>query len=437
MRISSWVLVFGGTLVSIGCGGSDEGNLFGGTGASSSGGAAGSGASSSGGTSASGGTGTGAAGATGGTGTGATGGTGTGATGGTGTGATGGTGTGATGGTGTGATGGTGTGATGDTGAGGTGGVVGVEDCLNGIDDNGNGLADCNDPQCQAGYTCVAPAPAGWGGVGWVDAQAAVQCPLPFKPATKLFNQSQLSAPPASCTCGCTAPANVSCSMSMSCSAGATCTNSTMTAVPAGCTTWPDPAPNGTSSCTLTPPAATGGECKPGASAGLTPMQWAPSARGCMTQTGGACSDVSKQCVAKLAGATGPCIAAVGDLACPLGSPYSKKTLYYDGNATDTRGCNGAGCTCGGPQGSTCGCGVGNCGVGIHTLNNCTAGFVKLIPPTGVCTTFSETGNPDSSWGALRLGILVASSGTCPPGGSASPTGGVTPTGPVTVCCVP
>lgn len=56
-------------------------------------------------------------------------------------------------------------GATGGTsdpgGSGGVGGQLGPEDCLNGSDDNGDGLSDCDDPQChEAGYSCVPDAAA-------------------------------------------------------------------------------------------------------------------------------------------------------------------------------------------------------------------------------------------------------------------------------------
>src|SRR5262249_33512993 len=37
-----------------------------------------------------------------------------------------------------------------------------TEDCLNGVDDDGNGLTDCADPACAAGYTCTPNPPQGW-----------------------------------------------------------------------------------------------------------------------------------------------------------------------------------------------------------------------------------------------------------------------------------
>ena len=374
----------------------------------------------------------GTGGATGGTG-GATGGTG-GATGGTG-GATGGTG-GATGGTG-GATGGTG-GATGGTGGatGGTGGVVGVEDCLNGVDDNGNGLTDCSDPQCQAGYTCVTPAPTGWIGVGWIDSQASSACPGPFLAATKLYEQNQLTAPPASCSCGCGNPGGVACSVALSCSAGASCISSASTPVGTNCSQLAVPAPNGANSCIATAPQAAGGSCQANASANITPYTWSPSARACLLAQGGVCADASKQCVAQLAGATKACIARGGDQTCP-GAPYTVKTLYFNGAVTDTRACSGAGCSCGSVQGAACGCTGANCGVAVRAQNTCGGGNLSLVPANGTCTTFNDANNGDTNWGVQRVGIAVTTPGSCSSSGSANPTGSATPNGSVTVCCTP
>src|SRR6185436_995373 len=38
-----------------------------------------------------------------------------------------------------------------------------AEDCENGVDDDGDGLVDCADPDCaKLGYQCVAAVPSGW-----------------------------------------------------------------------------------------------------------------------------------------------------------------------------------------------------------------------------------------------------------------------------------
>lgn len=38
------------------------------------------------------------------------------------------------------------------------------ENCFNGIDDDANGLADCDDPACNALVACVPAVPSGWQG---------------------------------------------------------------------------------------------------------------------------------------------------------------------------------------------------------------------------------------------------------------------------------
>ena len=40
----------------------------------------------------------------------------------------------------------------------------GDENCLNGVDDDGNGFADCDDPACNSQVACVPPVPSGWQG---------------------------------------------------------------------------------------------------------------------------------------------------------------------------------------------------------------------------------------------------------------------------------
>jgi len=44
----------------------------------------------------------------------------------------------------------------------GSGGGSGGENCLDGIDNDGDSMIDCEDPDCQPGYECVPAQPAGW-----------------------------------------------------------------------------------------------------------------------------------------------------------------------------------------------------------------------------------------------------------------------------------
>ncbi|MCC6897927.1 MAG: hypothetical protein IT377_03070 [Polyangiaceae bacterium] len=414
-------LTVGGLLVAA-CGGSDTGDLFGsggtGTGGSSGGGTSGGGTSG------------------GGTSGGGTSGGGTAGSGGSLGGATGGGGA-PTGGGGGPSGGGTGGGVGGATGGSG-GGTVGPENCTNGVDDNGDGQADCADPKCTAGYTCAAAAPTGWSGIGYVDAKLGTACPDGFSPATSLYDAATLAAQKASCTCGCNTPSNVLCRAQLQCNSGGSCSGGTGTSVYGNCSTIPTPNPGSTNSCKVSELAASGGQCAASVKALAPPVAWSASARSCTQPTVGACTNTAEVCVQKLAGAKGPCISHPGDVACPAPGPYSQKTVYFDGKVNDTRGCSTSGCSCGAPSGGTCACSASTCGVVVMGPNNCsgTSGLA-LVPVTGQCTTFTDTGNGDSNWGVFRTGTSVTSPGACSPSGGGTPTGSVEPSGAITVCCTP
>src|SRR5262245_29671494 len=59
-----------------------------------------------------------------------------------------------------------------------------TEDCTNGVDDDGDGAVDCEDPDCAgAAFTCVAPAPADWNGpaiFGQTVGDHALACATPW-----------------------------------------------------------------------------------------------------------------------------------------------------------------------------------------------------------------------------------------------------------------
>ena len=429
--VAACTFTVGGLLIGA-CGGSDTGELFGSGGASTggtgTGGSAASGGTSGGGTSGGGTSGRGTSGDGGTSG----GGTSGGGTGGSVGGAPGGGGA-PTGGGGAPGGGGVG-GGTGGTG----GGTVGPENCTNGVDDNGDGQADCADPKCQPGFTCTAAAPSGWSDIGYVDAKLGTTCPDGFSPATSLYDQTTLTAQKASCACGCGTPNNVLCRAQLQCNSGSSCSGGSGVSVYGNCSTIPTPSPGGTNSCKVSELAASGGQCAASVKATVPPVAWSASARSCTQPTVGACKNTGEVCVQKLAGAKGPCVSHPGDVSCPSPGPYTQKTVYFDGQVNDTRGCSTSGCTCGTPAGGTCGCTSSTCGVAVLAPNNCSGTTaLALVPVTGQCTTFSDSGNGDTNWGVFRTGTAVTSAGACSPGGGGTPTGSVAPSGPLTVCCTP
>ncbi len=404
MRAAS-LLALGAGLLVVGCGGSDESGLFGsnpdggatggnaGTGASGTGASAGSGATA----------GTGAVGATG-------------------------------GGSGTGGA--AGTGGNAGTPTGGTGGAPGQENCTNGVDENSDGKADCEDPQCQAGYVCAPPVPSGWEGFGFVDKQAKKVCPDGFDPARSLYDESDLKADAPICGCSCGQAFAEDCQAQLSCASGDTCPSVSTGASIGNCVAAFVPNENGNNACKVVGRKTAGGQCTSGGTTATTPHTWAASSRVCAQKDGGSCALATDKCVQKLAGAQGPCISIAGDHSCPSGA-YSKKTLYEDGTVTDSRSCDSSGCSCGTPSGGKCSCSGGvACGIEINGLNNCSSNFLALVPDNGQCTKVFDSNNPDDKWGVQAVGYSVSSKGTCQPGGSAKAIGEVAAKGQVTVCCV-
>ena len=95
----------------------------------------------------------------------------------------------------------------------GGGAFVGGEDCLNGVDDDGDQQADCADPKCvAAGFACM-PAASGEGpgfALSRPIASAAATCPGGF---SRQIMYEGLTYDPLTCTCGCGEPSPASCSV--------------------------------------------------------------------------------------------------------------------------------------------------------------------------------------------------------------------------------
>ena len=107
---------------------------------------------------------------------------------------------------------GTATGTGSGTAAGTSTGMTGSEDCFNQIDDDDDGLVDCEDDDCLNG-TCVPVAPEGWDHAGLLlaeNVESLGDCLSPWM--TTRDASRDLAAPEASCAdCSCGAP-NYACS---------------------------------------------------------------------------------------------------------------------------------------------------------------------------------------------------------------------------------
>lgn len=345
---------------------------------------------------------------------------------------------GAAGGVGASSTGGGGTGGSGLVGGnGGSGGTSGGESCLNGIDDDGDELVDCDDPNCDAGFACAAPAPADWSGPGWVAMDPNTSCPGSFPTAADLHTANGLNPADATCGCSCDAPTGVRCIMSTRCWVSPQC-GGAGDVWGHGCRDtcgWfalDAQYQNQDLNCSAPPAGATFGSCAANPQVDAAPVAWPAAARACLgTGDGAGVCDVDSLCVPRPAfDAFGPCIVRDGAHMCQ--PPYTTDaTSYFDGTYEDTRSCSA--CTCGDPQGGTCQCQSPPCGVHLHYGTSCGGTGDAWLPEGGSCDTINTS---FSNLAIIHVGSVLTNPGSCAPN-QPTPTGAVTPTGTRTVCCMP
>jgi hypothetical protein len=301
---------------------------------------------------------------------------------------------------------------------------------MNEIDDNGDGLADCDDPQCWVTHVCAESIPGSWTGVGWIDPESTT---LPCSAGLLQQNLfAGLNAPALSCGCECGTP-YVHCALDLTCSPGKTdcVTNPTTTPITscAAMTTLPQ----GVSGCTAGSPRVLGG-CPATTKTTRPAVSWATSGRACMAAEGGACS-AGGTCVPRApAGAVGPCIARAGDYPCPTTGIYTTKRLFYTGAPVDSRTCSAC-ATC--AANGLCSCDSANgCGVSIYTEALCTGTPQTVGGPGsgGTCTSITVQNSAEVS--AAAFGVIGPTGTSCVPGTSTA-TGSISPGPKVTVCCSP
>lgn len=310
----------------------------------------------------------------------------------------------------------------------------GTEDCLNGVDDDGNGLADCEDPKCGA-FECVDEAPAGWSGYYHVHQSGF---PGPAEPKCADGSPADVRhanpAGPAMCeACSCGAPAGVTCSApTLTCAPGSNNCGFNQADWTAAFQDGMCHKPtnllgfNFLLSCSITAPSMPSGQgsCAPSTSDFPNKATWGAEVASCDSTALGAGCGAGKVCIAKGAGDPGEsvCIRQQGTTTCPAG--WTATTLQTFADATDTRGCSA--CTCGAAS-PTCNGG----GYTFHDLDACAAGGDNPITVSGGCTNVSSLLD-SNSWSAQLAPPTV--DGNCPADGGA-PTGSVQTSGPATYCC--
>lgn len=297
-------------------------------------------------------------------------------------------------------------------------GMTGSENCFNQVDDDDDGLVDCEDEDCTNG-TCVAPAPEGWE-IATValakEGEPLPECGSEWAEATEANNDLiSAAASCTSCTCGdpgyaCSEP-TITSYTNPNCSVG----SEDQVAVLADgmCTTI---VTNDFDGFVVSVPQASG-SCPPsGGQATLPPVTWGERGRVC---AGG---DFGAGCGADVCAPVGPgpasCIAREGDELCP--DEYSEKTLLYQGH-TDARGCSDCSCA---PE-VTC---TGELQVYLDQ-SSCLGAFDFDEVADGLCTTVSR----GDAIVSIEYNTIMTPS-PCSAGGG-QPTGTVTPAEPITVCC--
>jgi hypothetical protein len=296
-------------------------------------------------------------------------------------------------------------------------------DCLDGLDNNGDGLADCADPTCTAQTTCVAAVGAG-NEIGLFTTSA---CPSTNYSMTEHLNQG-LQVPATCSGCNCNGVQN--------CSYAIYFDYSTTTCGSAGYVgTWTSDA----GACIAVTPGnpmsikevvtATASRCDTiqGTRDATT---WASSSNFCAATRSSATCGAGKTCVAQPPGGTACVRIPTPSASCPAGYTTTPKgTWFADTEYTDNR---------------TCACQCAKSGGSCDFLSMSTGPSCPMNNPTGafIGQTCGKKGDFSfNAWTTIAAidaygGGSGANRPTCSISSNAT-TGGTTasPTGGSTVCC--
>jgi hypothetical protein len=306
-----------------------------------------------------------------------------------------------------------------------------TEICDDGIDNNCDGMVDCEDPLCQAAnYACAPAAPSGWTVVDFTP-DTTPAC------STGYGNAEMLSPAPTSpdmCTCACGAPQKNPCAQGVfivtfgfsQCGGPPVPLTSDGTCNPVGAmgatigtgngTPWSDAKakPLGATmvACdtTTTLPAVTPGV------AGRSCAPTSPAGKGCPNS--GACLPTVP--------AAAWCIRTDGDVPCPSPSFTQRHVVSDPTDVMDGRACGACTCT---SNATSCS------NASFTTYNNaaCTGGSGVTATADSGCHDFMVGGN--NSGDSYFKYSATANTLACSGGGSVGLTGAVTLKNPKTICC--
>jgi len=308
-----------------------------------------------------------------------------------------------------------------------------AEICNNGLDDNCDGKIDCEDPQCNAGWSCTPVAiPAGWSVVEYV-ANARPSCAPSYATSVDVVEGPEGS--PASCGCTCPVTTPGTCengSVAVAVGSGLGCSplgSATNAANNGACSVLPstlDYAPGPGAKMQVTGPGYTAGQCTGVPTQSESDAGAANQGRICrdIQSTGAGCSNGAACAPVAQGDGFAVCILHSGVQTCPAGFP----TLHaVGGGLADGRGCTA--CTCGTAT-ATC----QNAQMTFFTDGGCDDASSATVAADGKCNDFpGPNGLGGPTYIAYEYAAQVASEGCAP--SPVSPDGGVTLTQPRTVCC--
>lgn len=312
--------------------------------------------------------------------------------------------------------------------------VSGDEICGDGVDDDGDGLADCDDPDCGTSL-CVPNAPSGWEGPFWVrrspwDGVSGPSCPAGL-PGTAHY-MSPASAACTPCTCsdvqdGACNPPKFRCWPSKNCSGEAT--NTTLANV-GQCEAPFSPFALPAASCRIIGAGAmqSEGTCTPSGGELTEPQLFQQIVSACELGAGMGCAEGST-CAPPLEAGTRLCVRSSGAGVCPSG--WDGETLTAFSNGQDARTCGACTCTL---EGAGCEDGAYR----VFDSNNCQVpgSGADAAPPIDVTGDACVDVSALADSGTFSIQALEASvfTGVCTSAGGA-PSGAVLLEGAVKYCC--
>lgn len=293
-------------------------------------------------------------------------------------------------------------------------GMAGVEDCLNGADDDNDQAIDCADTDC-ADHGCV-DLPVGWDPVALgLGAMAPATCPQGYD-VEVYHGFTDITFAPAMCSaCQCLNPV-AKCTPGQFGSASTTDCSFSIGFAQSGCTNLPVNNSTsfkglfGTNSATCTPSGGVPGT--------LPTATWMTEGRACAANgLGAGCAGA--ECLALVPPSFDICVMHDGDIACPSGFTTRHLLTAEPTVFDDTRGCSP--CECVG--------GSANCSFStrIFATTNCTGTFTS-ISNNGTCIAGPSSNSSQP--------YITSFNPSCPPSGG-QPTGEVKAGGAVATFCCP